>query len=227
MSINTWKAMEERHTVRKFKDEPLSKAVIDALQKQIDAANNAYGTGILLITNRENAINPLVRLLMTRNVKNYFILGGKAGPDLDVRIGEASTDLMLACQKLGLNTWFVGGTWNHKPVMEEAPDEKVLGILAVGYGENQGKPHKSKTFDQVCHYEGEMPQWFVNGVRASMLAPTALNKQAYMFSGKGDEVSLFVDDGTFSGVDRGILMRFFELGAGRENFHWKENRPSA
>ena len=59
---------------------------------------------------------PLMRqsqLILAKGVRNYFILAGRAAPDLRERLGAAGADLMLFCQTLGLNTWWVGGTYSH------------------------------------------------------------------------------------------------------------------
>ena len=61
---------------------------------------------------------------------------------------------MLFCQTLGLNTWWVGGTYSHAKMAQKAPGDEVIGIIAVGYGATQGKPHKSKSAQEVATYEG-------------------------------------------------------------------------
>ncbi|WP_325214577.1 nitroreductase family protein, partial [Oscillibacter sp.] len=89
-----------------------------------------------------------------------------------------------------------------------------------GYGAVQGVPHRSKKPEEVAAYEGPAPEWFARGVEALLLAPTALNRQAFTVRGEGRRVSLTCDNGAFSGVDLGIGKYHFEIGAGRENFDW-------
>ena len=132
----------------------------------------------------------------------------------------AGADLMLYCQTLGLNTWWVGGTFNRMKMEEKAKGEKVIGIIALGYGATQGKPHKSKDPSEVATYEGETPLWFKRGVAAALLAPTALNKQNFQIYGKGDEVSIAYEPGTFAGEDLGLVKYHFKLGAGKDSFRW-------
>ena len=78
----------------------------------------------------------------------------------------------------------------------------------------------SKTADQISHYQGVVPDWFNAGIKALLLAPSALNRQPYIVSGVGNKVSFKVKSGTLSQVDLGIGKYFFELGAGKENFEW-------
>ena len=69
-------------------------------------------------------------------------------------------------------------------------------------------------------YEGEAPLWFKRGVAAALLAPTALNKQNFQIYGKGDEVSISYEPGTFAGEDLGLVKYHFKLGAGKDSFRW-------
>ena len=104
---------------------------------------------------------------------------------------------------------------------EKAPGDEVIGVIAVGYGATQGKPHKSKSAQEVATYEGPEPEWFKRGVEAALLAPTALDKQAFKIKGIGDEVSITYESGTFSGEDLGLVKYHFALGAGDHPFSWQ------
>ena len=77
----------------------------------------------------------------------------------------------------------------------------------------------SKRPEEVASYAGPAPEWFVKGVEALLLAPTALNRQAFTVRGEGRTVSITCG-GAFSGVDLGIGKYHFEIGAGREAFCW-------
>ena len=58
-------------------------------------------------------------------------------------------------------------------------------------------------------------------MKAALLAPTALAKQAFTIRGKGNKVSISCDNGIFTGVDTGLVKYHFELGAGKDNFEWE------
>ena len=102
----------------------------------------------------------------------------------------------------------------------ETKDVRINGVIAIGYGQTQGVPHKSKTAAEISQYNGTAPQWFLDGVEALLCAPTALNKQPYMVKGDGDRVSITAGEGHFAGIDLGIGKHHFEVGAGKENFEW-------
>ena len=214
-------AMSERHMVRKYTDKPIPIEVAQEINERLNDINVKYHTDIQLIRGDSSAFNAAIKLVLAKGVRNYFILAGKAAPDLRERLGMAGADLMLFCQTLGLNTWWVGGTYSHARVAQKAPGDEVIGIIAVGYGATQGKPHKSKSPQEVATYEGPEPEWFKNGVKAALHAPTALDKQAFKIKGVGDEVSITYESGTFSGEDLGLVKYHFALGAGNHSFSWQ------
>lgn len=215
-------AMRARHTVRRYTDRKIPGDVLTRLNERIRNHNEHYGLAMNLVTENTEAFGPALRLILAKGVRNYLILAGPARPGLDESIGCCGADLMLYAQTLGLNSWWVGGTYSRKGVGRNAAPEadKILGLIALGYGAAQGAPHKSKSAEEIASYAGEAPKWFTKGTEALLLAPTALNKQAFTLRGEGRRVSLTCDNGVFSGVDLGIGKYHFELGAGRENFDW-------
>lgn len=212
-------AMRQRHTVRKFTSEPLSAELISQLNDRVCANNERFGLAISLKVGDESALPGALKLFFAKGVRNYFVLAGSDRPGLDEDLGYASADLMLFAQALGLNTWWIGGTFNRKNVEQVVPGKKVVGIVAVGFGVTPGVAHKSKTAAEVSSYEGAVPQWFADGVQAALLAPTALNKQCFRIAGAGNKVSITENGGAFSGADIGIVKYHFELGAGNA-FEW-------
>lgn len=212
-------AMRQRHTVRKFTSEPLSPELISQLNDRVRANNERFGLAISLKVGDESALPGALKLFFAKGVRNYFVLAGSDRPGLDEDLGYASADLMLFAQTLGLNTWWIGGTFSRKNVEQAVPGKKVIGIVAVGFGATPGVAHKSKAASEVSSYEGPVPQWFANGVQAALLAPTALNKQCFQVAGAGNKVSITENGGVFSGADVGIVKYHFELGAG-DAFEW-------
>ena len=215
-------AMRARHTVRRYTDRTLPGDVVEQLKERIGQNNRERGLAMSLVTENTEAFGPALRLFLAKGVRNYVILAGKDRPGLEEDLGYCGADVMLFAQTLGLNSWWVGGTYSRKGVgRNAAPEaEKLLGLIALGYGASQGVPHKSKKPEDVAAYKGEAPEWFTKGVEALLLAPTALNKQAFTLRGEGRRVSLSCDNGIFSGVDLGIGKYHFELGAGKESFDW-------
>ena len=215
-------AVKQRHMVRKFTDKPIPADLAELLNARIAENNAAHGLNLKLVTGNSDGIGGMAKMLLTKTVHSYIVLAGKDRADLDEKLGYCGADLCLYAQTLGLNTWWVGGMFSGKGAMKhlETKDVRVNGVIAIGYGQTQGVPHKSKTAAEISQYNGAAPQWFLDGVEALLCAPTALNKQPYMVKGDGDCVSLTAGEGHFTGIDLGIGKYHFEVGAGKENFEW-------
>lgn len=195
-------AMEKRHTVRKYQDKKIPVEVVEKLNQRIKDLNMEHNTNMSLVTENTEAFNFMIKLILAKGVKNYLILAAKEGSD--EALGYCSTDIMLYAQTLGLNSWWVGGTFSRGKVADNAnlkANEKVIGIIALGYGTEQGKPHKSKAASEVSIYKGDAPAWFDNGVKAALLAPTALNHQKFMITGEESRVQITCDNGIFTSAD--------------------------
>jgi hypothetical protein len=65
------------------------------------------------------------------------------------------------------------------------------------------------------------PDWFIAGVKAAQLAPTANNQQKFMFTFMGDNsVRAESLGGAFSQIDLGIVKCHFEIGVSPQAFRW-------
>ncbi len=214
-------AMKERHMVRKYMDKPIPGDLAEKLNARITENNQTYNLSLSLVTGNADGLGALAKVL-GKGVNNYIVLAGPDSADLDEKLGYCGADMILYAQTLGLNSWWVGGMYNAKGARKNMNSGavRINGVLAIGYGQTQGVPHKSKAAEEIGSYKGTAPQWFIDGVDALLLAPTALNKQAFKVRGDGNKVRLTCDSGHFAGVDLGIGKYHFEVGAGKDNFEW-------
>ena len=176
-------AIEARHSVRAYKDLPLSEEIVKVLEDEIVKLNHEGQLHIQLICNEPKAFQgTMAKYGKFRNANNYLVMAGKRAEDLDERVGYYGEHLVLLAQTLGLNTCWVGLSYSKVPgtyVLEEG--EKIACYIAIGYGETQGVGHKIKTVEQVSNATDITPSWFRNGVEAALLAPTAVNQQKFFF----------------------------------------------
>ena len=216
-------AIFDRHSVRDYEDKPLTPDHEAALGRLITTYNAQSGLHIQLIKNEPKAFSGLkARYGKFTNVKNYFALIGRKGADLNELCGYFGEQIVLIAQMLGLNTCWVGGTYKkvHKALSIDR-GEKLVAVIAAGYGSTSGKPHKSKEFNAVSKTIGAMPEWYTKGVEAALLAPTAINRQRFVFELTSDErVSVKVGRGPFSKVNLGIVKYHFEVGSGKDDTIW-------
>ena len=220
--MSTINAIYDRHSVRQYQNQPLSKEVIHALQSEIDACNQESGLHIQLVTNEPKAFDSfMAHYGKFKGVTNYLALIGEKESSLEEKCGYYGEKLVLFAQQLGLNTCWVAMTYRRiKTAYKLDAGEKLCIVIAIGYGKTQGVPHKSKTPLEVADMSGDVPEWFKKGVEAALLAPTAVNQQKFFFTLADGKVSAKAGRGFYSRIDLGIAKCHFELGAGKENFSW-------
>lgn len=218
-------AIRERHSVRNYTDKKLSLEVISKLQSEISKCNTESGLNIQLVANEPKAFDSfMAHYGKFSGVQNYIALIGKKSPQLDEQIGYYGERIVLYTQTLGLNTCWVAMTFGKgtaKSKCKMNKDEKMVCVLALGYGATQGVQHKNKKINDVCNVDGEMPDWFKRGIESALLAPTATNQQKFLLELDGNHVIAKSTGGFYSKVDLGIVKYHFEVGAGNENFNWK------
>ena len=229
-------AIEARHSVRAFKEQPLAEDVVKVLEEEIAKLNSEGRLHIQLVRNEPKAFQgTIAKYGKFRNANNYIVMAGKKADDLDERVGYYGEHLVLLAQTLGLNTCWVGLSYSKVPgtyVLDEG--EKIACYIAIGYGETQGAGHKIKTIGQVSNANDSTPSWFKKGVEAALLAPTVVNQQKFSFEYIGTEDSsgqhhpsphkVLAKRGFsligYTQMDLGIAKYHFEIGAGKENFEW-------
>ena len=216
-------AINERHSVRQYMDKPISDDIKAKLTEYVAEQNKESGLRIQVLFDEPQAFNCFMADYGSfKNVTNYIALVGKKADDLDEKCGYYGEKIVLFAQTLGLNTCWVGMSYSKsKARFDISKCEKLCLMIALGYGENQGKPHKSKSYDDVVKSTLPAPDWFKKGVNATLLAPTAINQQKFTFFYDGKCVWAKAGLGFFSKVDLGIAKAHFEIGAGRENVVWK------
>ena len=222
-------AIEARHSVRAYKEQPLTEDVVRVLEEKIAALNREGKLHMQLIRNEPKAfLGTMAKYGKFRNVTNYIVMAGKKADDLDERVGYYGEQLVLLAQTLGLNTCWVGLSYSKVPgtyVLEDG--EKIACYIAIGYGETQGVGHKIKTVNQASNASDVTPTWFLKGVEAALLAPTAVNQQKFSFvyvGTKDGRHQVHARKGFsmigYTQMDLGIAKYHFEIGVGKENFVW-------
>lgn len=215
-------AMRARHSVRQYREEALRKEDAALLREEIEACNAESGLHIQLVCGEPKAFSGLLaRYGKFSGVTNYIALVGKKGPDLSETCGYFGERIVLRAQQIGLNTCWVAMTYSKVPSAFSAGEgEKLCAVIAVGYGKTQGSGHRVKSVREVTEGEPPFPEWFVSGVEAALLAPTAMNQQKFRFALHGNRVSATTGSGFYTKLDLGIVKYHFAMGAGADAFTW-------
>lgn len=210
--ITLEQAIQERHSVRSYKNTPISAEAKKDLEALIAQCNKDGGLHIQLVVNEPQAFDSfMAHYGKFSGVSNYIAMIGPKSADLEEKCGYYGEKLVLRAQQLGLNTCWVAMTYKKiKTAFEVKEGEKLCVVIAIGYGATQGMQHKSKAAQEVTQVSGDMPEWFKKGVDAALLAPTAMNQQKFVFSLKGEEAAVKAGMGFYSKIDLGIVRYHFE-----------------
>ena len=218
--MNIREAIKERHSVRQFKDIPIGQENADRLNELIRECNEQSGLKMQLILEDPECFDTfLSHYGKFRNAKNYIALvGSRSLADLDELAGYYGERLVLEAQMMGLNTCWVAGTYGKgKCKADKSAGDKIVCVIAVGYGENEGSKHKSKPLEKLCAVtKDDMPAWFKNGMLAAVLAPTAVNQQKFFIDIDGEEAVITSAKDPMTRIDLGIVRYNFEAASGHK-----------
>lgn len=211
--------MKQRHSVRKYADAPIGQDKRQVLDELVKEMNQEYGLHIQIFYEEPTCFDSfMAHYGKFSGVKNYIALVGKKTPDLDEKLGYCGEKLVLKAQELGLNTCWVALT-HGKSRAEIGSGEKLVCLISFGYGAEPGVEHKNKPLSEVSNASENAPEWFKNGVKAALLAPTAMNQQKFFLELKNDgTVKASCKMGFYTKLDLGIVKYHFELGAGKACF---------
>ncbi len=217
-------AIHDRHAVHRFLDRSIPAEIRTELDQAIERCNQESGLSMRAMYDEpEGFSGGITSYGMFRNVRNYLILAGVAQDELATTCGYWGQQIVLLAQHLGLNSCWAALTFNQKRVKAELTgDQKLVLVVALGYGEHPGKPHKTKPIEKLGRVAGggAMPDWFRRGVEMAGLAPTALNQLRFSFELDGDTVTAHQGVGPYTAVDLGIAKYHFEVGASGATWHW-------
>lgn len=217
-------AIEKRRGIKKYTTEPLSAEVQKTLLEKIDEYNRQENLNIRLCINDPQPFSS-IKAMGFKNVKNYLaLIGSKDDPRLAEKCGYFGEKLVLLAKTLGVDSRWVAATYKKSAVENISETEKLILVIALGYSAEKKEPHKNKPLDKLFHIasDEEVPEWFINGVKAAQAAPTALNQQAFCFELYPDKkVRLQMGKGSYTEVDEGILRCHFEIGANSADWQWE------
>ncbi|MCM1137931.1 MAG: nitroreductase [Muribaculum sp.] len=223
-------AIHHRHSVRRYEERPLATDAVEALEKKMEEINKKGNLHIQIVLNEPKAFKGGMAYGVFKGVTNYLVVAGGKSDSLGERAGYYGEELVLFAQTLGIDSCWVGLTYNRiADAFTLNTGEKIVAYIALGYGTAPGRKHKRKSIKDVSNASDDTPEWFVKGVEAALLAPTAINQQKFYFKYlevKGGESLPTVEAkrlfslAGYTKVDLGIVKLHFEIGAGKDNFKW-------
>lgn len=210
--------MKERHSVRQYTDKKIEKEKREVLNALIAKINQKAGLHIQIIYDEPKCFNSMMAHYgKFDGVNNYIALVGEKSKS-DESLGYYGEQIVLKAQELGLNTCWVAMT-HGKSKAQIDKGEKLVCLISLGYGKTAGVAHKSKKLSEVCNYKKDMPEWFLSGMEAALLAPTAMNRQKFYFELLPDNsIKITCGKGLYTKLDLGIVKYHFEVVSGKVNW---------
>ncbi len=216
----TLDTIKSRHSVRRYTEEPLSEEHNNILKEIVDKCNASGNFNMQLITDEPNAFGKsfFARYGKFYNVRNYICLIGPKAKETEERLGYYGEIVVLKAQQLGINSCWCGLSYSKSNAIFKINDgEKLYALIALGYGENQGVQHKSKSPDKISSDIASSPEWYLEGIEAALLGPSAVNQQKFHFRYINDNrVAVSTDWGFYNKTDIGIAKLHFEIGSQKE-----------
>lgn len=209
--------MRQRHSVRRYTDRPVEQEKRDILDTLANEINQKAGLHIQIIYDDPKCFDSfMAHYGKFSGVGNYIALVGKKSPKPDEKLGYYGEELVLKAQELGLNTCWVALTHGKSKAIINKGEKQVC-LIALGYGATQGTEHTSKAIAELCNFTEPMPEWFMNGMNAALLAPTAMNQQKFRFELLPDgNVKASCGSGFYTKLDLGIVKYHFESVTGKK-----------
>lgn len=213
--MNEMQAMMERHSVRAYQDKKISAEDTAKLLALIEEVNKDSGLEFVFIEDAGKTFTKLLnRALGLGSAPAVIACMGKDCDELDEKIGYWGEKIVLSAQMMGLNTCWAGTFSREKIPVSVKEGNRLVIVIAVGYGANSGRLRKGKNAQQVSNCTSASPAWFKAGVEAALLAPTAINQQKFDITLNDDGSVTFTDKGgVLSKIDLGIVKYHFEVGS--------------
>ncbi|CCY76689.1 nitroreductase family protein [Eshraghiella crossota CAG:259] len=209
--------MKERHSVRQYTDKKIEKEKREVLNTLIAKINQKAGLHIQIIYDEPKCFNSMMAHYGKFDGVNNYIALVREKSKPDESLGYYGEQIVLKAQELGLNTCWVAMT-HGKSKAQIDKGEKLVCLISLGYGKTAGAAHKSKKLSEVCNYKKDMPEWFLSGMEAALLAPTAMNRQKFYFELLPDNsIKITCGRGLYTKLDLGIVKYHFEVVSGKVN----------
>lgn len=207
--------MKERHSVRQYTDKKIEKEKREVLNTLIAKINQKAGLHIQIIYDEPKCFNSMMAHYGKFDGVNNYIALVREKSKPDEALGYYGEQIVLKAQELGLNTCWVAMT-HGKSKAQIDKGEKLVCLISLGYGKTAGAAHKSKKLSEVCNYKKDMPEWFLSGMEATLLAPTAMNRQKFYFELLPDNsIKITCGKGLYTKLDLGIVKYHFEVVSGK------------
>lgn len=236
----TWYgAVAVRHSRRKYVATPVEQEKLERLATLIEELNHGSTPWrIALVRSHDGSVFSGIRggYGIIKGAPSYLaFIGDPERSERDEMLGYIGEAAVLEATHLGLGTCWVSGTFDPAAAsrdLELSAGERLLSVSPLGYPKESysftekmmkraAGSHSRKPLEDLARGEAlsRWPEWARTAAEAARRAPSALNRQPWIFHCDGQELSVEVDGaGSNRGsaskrLDCGIALRHLEIGA--------------
>ncbi len=230
-------AILKRRSRRRFDNKPLEKEHLEQMNYVCREFHPFQHARAILVTESSDKVFKGI-IGSFGKVKNApaFIafIGNMESSYVQEQVGYTGEGIILEAQALGLSTCWVGGFFKKRVVqslIEINNTEKVIAVTPVGYAVKNlafeeklmtgfGRTHKRKELPMMVTgmNDAKRPEWINKALDAARLAPSAVNRQPWLFHVEYDGITVLVNStkqgyGLSKRLDCGIAMLHIEVAA--------------
>ena len=233
--MNIYDALETRISCRAFEDRMIEKEKLVAIQEKIAEINNTANLHLQLY-GPDVPGKPAIDLqanVFAGPVYHYIACTCHADAVSREKTGYYGEQIVLMATQMGLGTCWILTNFNRNTFrIQINPGEQYAAVILLGYAMKRiptqqwliraGFRKRDKTLSQAIETDtSQLPEWFINGVKAAQIGPSGVNLQPTVFCWKHKEVSAYMPEANdLQDVDFGIAKYHFELGS-KTNGVWE------
>jgi hypothetical protein len=231
-------AIKVRNSIRNFdKNKSLTEDIKSQLQETCLSFRPFTGVRVEYISEPPDDIfaHALGFYGNIKNAPSYLaFIGDMTDANVQEKMGYTGEGIILEATALGLGTCWNALTYKSKSVLSMIKldkNEKLMAVSPVGYALEQAKgdspkvitsevTHRRKNLDSIVLglKESQQPEWALAAAEAARLAPSAINRQPWLFNIQNESISVSVRNSVpefnvSKRLDCGIAMMHIECGA--------------
>lgn len=248
-----YRAIGIRRSCRQYARKPLEGTVLAHLESLTRQLNDwMEGARAVLVTGDPE---PVFKGIIgsygkIQNAPAYVaFIGDLSHPQVQEKTGYLGECFLLEATALGLATCWVGGFFRPEVVKRQIPvkdKERVLAVSPVGYWPEDRNLSELMASGALTHKRKELaalvqglpqekwPWWAETALEAARLAPSAVNRQPWIFEVGEQDIKVLahrplVSFGISTRLDCGIAMLHLEVGARQAGARgrWEYLQPPA
>ena len=220
-NLTDMQAVQKRISRREFIDKKIDNSIKSQISTIISEKNEISNLEMEVVFDNDGQSFPTYGRFINPN--NYIkMICDENMSDFNYKIGYFGEEIVLKLTELGLGTCWAGISFSRAKA--QIPEGKKLrAVIFFGYVNDELSDFEKYIMSSTSIIQRDVeyfynsfqdiPQHFINGIKAVVKAPSAMNRQPYHFIYKDNVALAFVEKpDSLQGIDLGIAVKHFEIG---------------